>query len=103
MPGDELRLRYSGDAAHSAWQSVGHVVCTTFILSQLLIKRAPLAVFNLHFLPPSASDNTLSCLIYNKKLLEEMVDICNEQLLLNNETQSSSLSIHALCLFSCCI
>ena len=26
VPGDELRLRYSGDAAHPAWQSVGHVV-----------------------------------------------------------------------------
>nr|GMC85145.1 regulator of nonsense transcripts 1 homolog [Ipomoea batatas]GMC87243.1 regulator of nonsense transcripts 1 homolog [Ipomoea batatas] len=25
VPGDELRLRYSGDAAHPAWQSVGHV------------------------------------------------------------------------------
>lgn len=29
VPGDELRLRYSGDAAHPAWQSVGHVVCST--------------------------------------------------------------------------
>ncbi|RRT74089.1 hypothetical protein GW17_00031034 [Ensete ventricosum] len=27
VPGDELRLRYSGDTAHPAWQSVGHVVC----------------------------------------------------------------------------
>ncbi|KAB1212546.1 Ras-related protein RABF1 [Morella rubra] len=26
VPGDELRLQYSGDAAHLAWQSVGHVV-----------------------------------------------------------------------------
>lgn len=26
VPGDELRLRYSGDAAHPAWHSVGHVV-----------------------------------------------------------------------------
>ncbi|KAK2988094.1 hypothetical protein RJ640_023843 [Escallonia rubra] len=26
VPGDELRLRYSGDAVHPAWQSVGHVV-----------------------------------------------------------------------------
>ncbi|KAH0649614.1 hypothetical protein KY285_034862 [Solanum tuberosum] len=25
VPGNELRLCYSGDAAHSAWQSVGHV------------------------------------------------------------------------------
>ncbi|XP_047319933.1 regulator of nonsense transcripts 1 homolog [Impatiens glandulifera] len=29
VPGDELRLRYSGDAAHSAWQSVGHVIKLT--------------------------------------------------------------------------
>ncbi|KAL1829994.1 hypothetical protein ACET3Z_008406 [Daucus carota] len=29
VPGDELRLRYSGDAAHPAWQSVGHVVKLT--------------------------------------------------------------------------
>jgi len=26
VPGDELRLRYSGDAVHPSWQSVGHVV-----------------------------------------------------------------------------
>lgn len=31
VPGDELRLRYSGDAAHPAWQSVGHVVFTLFL------------------------------------------------------------------------
>ncbi|GFZ00872.1 RNA helicase [Actinidia rufa] len=29
VPGDELRLRYSGDAAHPAWQSVGHVIKLT--------------------------------------------------------------------------
>ncbi|KAL3817946.1 hypothetical protein ACJIZ3_003851 [Penstemon smallii] len=29
VPGDELRLRYSGDAAHSSWQSVGHVIKLT--------------------------------------------------------------------------
>ncbi|MBA0857485.1 hypothetical protein Goshw_013037, partial [Gossypium schwendimanii] len=29
VPGDELRLRYSGDAAHSAWQAVGHVIKLT--------------------------------------------------------------------------
>nr|XP_016477754.1 PREDICTED: regulator of nonsense transcripts 1 homolog isoform X2 [Nicotiana tabacum] len=29
VPGDELRLRYSGDAVHPAWQSVGHVVKLT--------------------------------------------------------------------------
>ncbi|KAL7182615.1 hypothetical protein ACSBR1_041329 [Camellia fascicularis] len=29
VPGDELRLRYSGDAAHAAWQSVGHVIKLT--------------------------------------------------------------------------
>nr|XP_043626562.1 regulator of nonsense transcripts 1 homolog [Erigeron canadensis] len=29
VPGDELRLRYSGDAAHTAWQSVGHVIKLT--------------------------------------------------------------------------
>ena len=34
VPGDELRLRYSGDAAHPAWQSVGHVVCMDFIFLQ---------------------------------------------------------------------
>ena len=31
VPGDELRLRYSGDAAHPAWQSVGHVVSSNFL------------------------------------------------------------------------
>ncbi|KAJ6389130.1 hypothetical protein OIU77_027473 [Salix suchowensis] len=29
VPGDELRLRYSGDAAHPAWHSVGHVIKLT--------------------------------------------------------------------------
>ncbi|KAI3782872.1 hypothetical protein L2E82_12930 [Cichorium intybus] len=29
VAGDELRLRYSGDAAHLAWQSVGHVIKLT--------------------------------------------------------------------------
>ncbi|KAK4350991.1 hypothetical protein RND71_030304 [Anisodus tanguticus] len=29
VPGDELQLRYSGDAAHPAWQSVGHVIKLT--------------------------------------------------------------------------
>ncbi|XP_010274588.1 PREDICTED: regulator of nonsense transcripts 1 homolog isoform X2 [Nelumbo nucifera] len=29
VPGDELRLRYSGDATHPAWQSVGHVIKLT--------------------------------------------------------------------------
>ncbi|EPS70804.1 hypothetical protein M569_03951, partial [Genlisea aurea] len=29
VPGDELRLRYSGDAVHSSWQSVGHVIKLT--------------------------------------------------------------------------
>ncbi|GMH09266.1 hypothetical protein Nepgr_011107 [Nepenthes gracilis] len=29
VPGDELRLRYSGDAAHPAWMSVGHVIKLT--------------------------------------------------------------------------
>ncbi|KAI3453443.1 hypothetical protein Pfo_010106 [Paulownia fortunei] len=29
VPGDELRLRYSGDAAHPSWQSVGHVIKLT--------------------------------------------------------------------------
>ncbi|KAE9459346.1 hypothetical protein C3L33_08748, partial [Rhododendron williamsianum] len=29
VPGDELRLRYSGDAVHPAWQSVGHVIKLT--------------------------------------------------------------------------
>ncbi|XP_074304061.1 regulator of nonsense transcripts 1 homolog [Silene latifolia] len=29
VPGDELRLCYSGDAAHPAWQSVGHVIKLT--------------------------------------------------------------------------
>nr|GEZ01073.1 regulator of nonsense transcripts 1 homolog isoform X1 [Tanacetum cinerariifolium] len=29
VPGDELRLQYSGDAAHQAWQSVGHVIKLT--------------------------------------------------------------------------
>lgn len=32
VPGDELRLRYSGDTAHPAWQSVGHVVCVFCLL-----------------------------------------------------------------------
>ena len=31
VPGDELRLRYSGDAAHPAWQTVGHVVSSNFL------------------------------------------------------------------------
>ncbi|KAL6548016.1 Regulator of nonsense transcripts 1-like protein [Orobanche hederae] len=29
VPGDELRLRYSGDAAHPSYQSVGHVIKLT--------------------------------------------------------------------------
>ncbi|KAK9067995.1 hypothetical protein SSX86_012106 [Deinandra increscens subsp. villosa] len=29
VPGDELRLRYSGDPVHPAWQSVGHVIKLT--------------------------------------------------------------------------
>eukprot|EP01018_Ginkgo_biloba_P005409 Gb_22830 [translate_table: standard] len=29
VPGDELRLRYSGDTSHPAWQSVGHVIKLT--------------------------------------------------------------------------
>ncbi|TYJ19715.1 hypothetical protein E1A91_A09G210700v1 [Gossypium mustelinum] len=29
VPGDELRLRYSGDAARLAWQAVGHVIKLT--------------------------------------------------------------------------
>ncbi|GLU05472.1 hypothetical protein SLE2022_225730 [Rubroshorea leprosula] len=29
VPGDELRLRYSGDAAHPVWQAVGHVIKLT--------------------------------------------------------------------------
>ncbi|XP_077244900.1 regulator of nonsense transcripts 1 homolog [Tasmannia lanceolata] len=29
VPGDELRLQYSGDAAHPSWQSVGHVIKLT--------------------------------------------------------------------------
>ncbi|KAL9242728.1 hypothetical protein vseg_016701 [Gypsophila vaccaria] len=29
VPGDELRLCYSGDAVHPAWQSVGHVIKLT--------------------------------------------------------------------------
>uniref|UniRef100_A0A0E0AK55 Uncharacterized protein n=1 Tax=Oryza glumipatula TaxID=40148 RepID=A0A0E0AK55_9ORYZ len=29
VPGDELRLRYSGDSSHPAWQSVGHVIKLT--------------------------------------------------------------------------
>ncbi|KAK8640038.1 hypothetical protein V6N13_138403 [Hibiscus sabdariffa] len=29
VPGDELRLRYSGDAAHPSWQAVGHVIKLT--------------------------------------------------------------------------
>ncbi|KAL8159031.1 hypothetical protein V2J09_000568 [Rumex salicifolius] len=29
VPGDELQLRYSGDAVHPAWQSVGHVIKLT--------------------------------------------------------------------------
>ncbi|KAL9249850.1 Regulator of nonsense transcripts 1-like protein [Drosera capensis] len=29
VPGDELRLRYSGDAAHPPWHSVGHVIKLT--------------------------------------------------------------------------
>ncbi|XP_012829085.1 PREDICTED: regulator of nonsense transcripts 1 homolog [Erythranthe guttata] len=29
VPGDELRLRYSGDAVHPSWQSVGHVIKLT--------------------------------------------------------------------------
>uniref|UniRef100_A0A7N0UV73 Regulator of nonsense transcripts 1-like protein n=1 Tax=Kalanchoe fedtschenkoi TaxID=63787 RepID=A0A7N0UV73_KALFE len=29
VPGDELRLRYSGDTTHPAWQSVGHVIKLT--------------------------------------------------------------------------
>ncbi|KAL3834964.1 hypothetical protein ACJIZ3_009700 [Penstemon smallii] len=29
VPGDELRLRYSGDAAHPSWHSVGHVIKLT--------------------------------------------------------------------------
>lgn len=29
VPGDELRLRYPGDATHPAWQSVGHVIKLT--------------------------------------------------------------------------
>ncbi|KAK9121162.1 hypothetical protein Syun_018779 [Stephania yunnanensis] len=29
VPGDELRLRYPGDANHPAWQSVGHVIKLT--------------------------------------------------------------------------
>lgn len=37
VPGDELRLRYSGDAAHPAWQSVGHVVCLFSIVHNLFV------------------------------------------------------------------
>ncbi|TYH59159.1 hypothetical protein ES332_D08G204400v1 [Gossypium tomentosum] len=29
VPGDELRLRYSGDAGHPVWQAVGHVIKLT--------------------------------------------------------------------------
>ena len=29
VPGDELKLRYAGDATHQPWQSVGHVVKIT--------------------------------------------------------------------------
>ncbi|XP_075488176.1 regulator of nonsense transcripts 1 homolog isoform X1 [Primulina tabacum] len=29
VPGDELRLRYPGDASHPSWQSVGHVIKLT--------------------------------------------------------------------------
>ncbi|GMH13226.1 hypothetical protein Nepgr_015067 [Nepenthes gracilis] len=29
VPGDELRLQYSGDTAHPAWMSVGHVIKLT--------------------------------------------------------------------------
>ncbi|KAL3619416.1 Regulator of nonsense transcripts 1-like protein [Castilleja foliolosa] len=29
VPGDELRLRYSGDGAHPSWKSVGHVIKLT--------------------------------------------------------------------------
>ncbi|CAN0842759.1 Regulator of nonsense transcripts 1 homolog [Linum grandiflorum] len=29
VPGDELRLRYSGDVSHPAWHSVGHVIKLT--------------------------------------------------------------------------
>jgi hypothetical protein len=36
VPGDELRLRYSGDAAHPAWQSVGHVVCFFLTIPQYM-------------------------------------------------------------------
>jgi len=50
VPGDELRLRYSGDAAHPAWQSVGHVVWMNFFspLSVAFEKR-PWLFLSLHF------------------------------------------------------
>ncbi|XP_031126983.1 regulator of nonsense transcripts 1 homolog [Ipomoea triloba] len=40
VPGDELRLRYSGDAAHPAWQSVGHVIKLTALEEVALELRA---------------------------------------------------------------
>ncbi|RAL50676.1 hypothetical protein DM860_015823 [Cuscuta australis] len=40
VPGDELRLRYSGDAVHPAWQSVGHVIKLTALEEVALELRA---------------------------------------------------------------
>ncbi|GAB2296615.1 Regulator of nonsense transcripts 1-like protein [Dionaea muscipula] len=40
VPGDELRLKYSGDAEHPAWQSVGHVIKLTALEEVALELRA---------------------------------------------------------------
>ncbi|KAJ6794198.1 regulator of nonsense transcripts 1-like protein [Iris pallida] len=62
VPGDELRLRYSGDAAHPAWQSVGHVIKLTAQEEVALELRASLGVpvdvnhgFNVDFVWKSTS------------------------------------------------
>lgn len=65
VPGDELRLRYSGDAAHPAWQSVGHVVWT-FSLVLLIFLRGKI------FYGVWLTTNTLTSrdkLVGKKKLL----------------------------------
>lgn len=47
VPGDELRLRYSGDAVHPAWQSVGHVVRDATFLFALFFP-SPFSFQTLH-------------------------------------------------------
>ncbi|KAJ6933050.1 regulator of nonsense transcripts 1 [Populus alba x Populus x berolinensis] len=77
VPGDELRLRYSGDAAHPAWQSVVHVIKLTAQEEVALELRASQGVpvdmnhgFSVDFVwkstsfDPDAGSNEDFCSIY---------------------------------------